>query len=578
MPSFAIPAPDASIPATAPAKLDQAIDKLQRHKGAFARLSLDRRISLLDGLADGVMKVAEEWVKAALGAKGIHPGSGPEGEEWLAGPMATVRNIRFLQKSLAEVRDHGAPLLPSARLSTRSDGRLVARVFPDRLWDQLLYSGITGDVWMQPGVTAQNLPSHQASAYRDQDSTGKVSLVLGAGNVASIGPMDALYKFFVENQVVLLKMNPVNEYLGPFILQAFGQLAEEGWFEVVYGGAEVGAYLVAHPGIEEIHITGSDATHDAIVWGTGKEQAERKAARTPKLEKRISSELGNVTPVVIVPGEWSEKELQYQAENIVSMVVNNASFNCNAAKLLVLAEGWDQREVFTERIRSLLSDIPTRKAYYPGARSRWQEFVEAHRDHATLLGTDDNENVPWTYISGLDANDPDEICFRQEPFCGLLHEVTLPSATAADFLDSAAAFCNERVWGSLAISLLIDPRTRKTAEAGAALDRALDQLRYGSIAINTWAALAYALCSTTWGAHPGHPLDDIQSGQGVVHNTYLFDKPQKTIIDAPFRIVPKPPWFPTHARGHRVARKIAYFEAEPGWSRLPGIIFDAARS
>ena len=54
----------------------------------------------------------------------------------------------------------------------------------------------------------------------------RVALVLGAGNVASIGPLDVVHKLFVEGQVALLKLNPVNEYLGPFFEEAFADLIE----------------------------------------------------------------------------------------------------------------------------------------------------------------------------------------------------------------------------------------------------------------------------------------------------------------------------------------------------------------
>src|SRR5581483_3543154 len=101
---------------------------------------------------------------------------------------------------------------------------------------------------MEPGVTAQNLHQNMAHIYqRGVKTEGKVALVLGSGNVASIGPTDVIYKLFVENQVCLLKMNPVNEYLGPFIEKGFRALAEIGVLRVVYGGAAVGKYLCSHP-------------------------------------------------------------------------------------------------------------------------------------------------------------------------------------------------------------------------------------------------------------------------------------------------------------------------------------------
>ena len=46
-------------------------------------------------------------------------------------------------------------------------------------------------------------------------------LVLGAGNVSSIPATDTISKVFQEGQVVLLKMNPVNEYLGPIFERLF---------------------------------------------------------------------------------------------------------------------------------------------------------------------------------------------------------------------------------------------------------------------------------------------------------------------------------------------------------------------
>ena len=284
MPSYAIPTARSTIAPTETLELDHIVARLNDAKAGFAALDIDARIELLDEVADGVLDVAQEWVRAALDAKGIDPLSTASSEEWLGGPMAVLRNIRLLQRSLGEVRDHGAPKVAPSKLSTRADGRLVVEVFPDRIWDKALFGGFTAEVWMEPGVTAENLAEHQAGAYQQWDQEGRVALVLGAGNVASIGPMDVLHKLFVENQTVLLKMNPVNEYLGPFIRKAFQPLVDKNWCEVVYGGAEVGAHLVEHDGIDEIHITGSDATHDAIVWGPAESRAERRATVRPLVE------------------------------------------------------------------------------------------------------------------------------------------------------------------------------------------------------------------------------------------------------------------------------------------------------
>ena len=55
----------------------------------------------------------------------------------------------------------------------------------------------------------------QGAVYRDPPQ-GSISLVLGAGNQAAVGATDILNELFVKSAVVICKMNPVNEYLGPY--------------------------------------------------------------------------------------------------------------------------------------------------------------------------------------------------------------------------------------------------------------------------------------------------------------------------------------------------------------------------
>lgn len=46
---------------------------------------------------------------------------------------------------------------------------------------------------------------------------GGVSLVLGAGNQASVVSGDILFKLIHEDEVVIVKTNPVNEYVGKYL-------------------------------------------------------------------------------------------------------------------------------------------------------------------------------------------------------------------------------------------------------------------------------------------------------------------------------------------------------------------------
>ncbi|MBI3724338.1 aldehyde dehydrogenase family protein [bacterium] len=431
---------------------------------------------------------------------------------------------------------------------------------------------------MEPGVTEANLRENQARIYqRGAEKSGKVALVLGAGNVAAIGPTDVLYKLFMEDQVCLLKMNPVNEYLGPFIERGFRALVEGGFLRVVYGGAAVGKHLTSHPGIDEIHITGSDKTHDMIVWGPpGTEREERIRKKEPLCKKRITSELGNVSPVVVVPGPWTPDDLEFHALNVASQVQNNASFNCNAAKLLIQQAGWSERANLVAAIKRRLRDAPSRRAYYPGAEERYDAFLRAHPE-AEPLGVRAQGVVPWTLIPNVPSTKEDDICFKSEAFCGVLAETGLEARDPIDFLEKAVRFLNDVVWGTLNCCVIVHPRSLEDPAFAAAFDRAVADLRYGTIGINYWPAIGYGLISPTWGAFPGHPLENIQSGRGVVHNSLLFEKPQKSVIRGPFRTSPLPPWFLSHRTTHEMGPKLTRFETKPGLLKVPGILWSALR-
>jgi acyl-CoA reductase-like NAD-dependent aldehyde dehydrogenase len=577
--SAAIPQAAGTLPASTTEQLDAAIADVAAQKDAWVAVSIAERVAILEGLIKTTLAASDAWVTEAVKAKGITPGTPQEGEEWLAGPMVLIRNLRLLAQSLRDIERVGHPRLP-AKPQTLPSGQVVARVFPTDGFDKMLFSGFSGEIWMDPAVTEETLESTQGVIYQQKAAgetiPGKVALVLGAGNVASIGPMDALYKFFVEDQVVVLKMNPVNEYLGPIFADAFKSLIDANYLRIVYGGAKEGAYLCSHDDVDEIHITGSDKTHDAIVFGVGPEGQKNKAADTPTNTKRVTSELGNVSPVIVVPGPWTEKDLAFQGANLASMLTNNAGFNCNATRVIINHADWAQREALLDQVRATFKKAPPRKAYYPGADSRHAAFTAAH-PNAEQLGGAEGEQLPWTLIPGLDPAKADDICFTTEAFCSVFGEVALEADDPVAFLEKAVEFANNTVWGTLNATLLVHPASLKDPRMKAAVDKAIADLRFGSVGVNHWPALAYGFVSTTWGAFPGHTRQDVQSGIGVVHNTYLFDRPQKTVIRGPFSVNPKPPWFCTHKTVHQLAPKITRFEAKPSAAKLPSIIWSAMR-
>jgi hypothetical protein len=574
--TLAIPEAAHRIAPTSRAELDAAVSTLRSRAGAWTQIGIEGRLALIEEVQRDTLAAAPDWTTQAAAAKGIPRDSALMGEDWISGPVPVLRNLRLLARTLREIRDTGRPQPPS--LEVAPNGQVVAQVFPSDWIDRVLFADFTAEVRLQRDVTLDEAKAEMGRIYREGHvPTPEVALVLGAGNVSSIGPMDTLYELFARDRVVLLKMSPVNEHLGASWAAAFQPLIREGFLRIVYGGGDVGAYLTEHDGIDAIHMTGSDKTHDAIVFGTGEEGERRKAANDPKLTKPVTSELGNVSPVIVVPGPWSDADIAYHGDNLASMLVNNGGFNCVAARMFVQHRRWAKRRALVHAVRDSLRRAEERVPYYPGAVERWRHFTGEHPT-AEWYGAAGDDRVPFTLIPDLDPGAVDDVAFTTEAFCGIAGEVALDAPrSVADYLDQAVAFCNDTLWGTLTASIIVHPDSLRDPEIAAAVERAIDDLRYGSVVINHWSAVSYGLVATSWGGYPGAELNDIQSGRGVVHNTYLLERVEKSVVRGPFRTPIKPPWFHTHRTVARLGPKLAQLAATGELRRVPALAMLAAR-
>jgi acyl-CoA reductase-like NAD-dependent aldehyde dehydrogenase len=556
-------------PATPATAIDRAIAELQVGAGRLAASSLVERINWASACIDAVSNVAQDWVEAACRAKRIPASSPARAEEVLVGPVSVVRYLRMMVRTLSDLRTGSVPRLPGKPYLVR--GQVRVPTFPTReLYDALIFRPMTAETWLQPDVSPAAIFGDAADRLaRRSKASPRIALVLGAGNVSAIPATDALTRILQNDCAVLLKMNPVNDYLGPFFEQSLQPLIQAGFLRIVYGGAEEGRYAVNHAQIDTVHITGSTDTHDAIVWGRDSEQRrQRKLAGQPVVTKPVTSELGNVTPWAIVPGDYSDAQLVSQAESIAASITNNASFNCIATKVLITWKRWPAREHFLDLISSILERTPPRYAYYPGAAERFAEFSGGGN------GPDDQGRLPWVLRRGVDRESEPHL-FERESFVCATGETAIDADSPEEFLDRAVQFMNDRTWGALAAGLTVPDSLRKKNAAG--LAAAVGRLRFGAVGINQWPGLAFALMSPPWGAYPGADLSSVQSGMGFVHNTYLLDRPQKTVLHAPLSLFPKPVWFSTHRRPEAVAWKLFALYCRPSLLKIPGVLSQALR-
>lgn len=557
------------------ALIDAAVSQLRDGAVRWAATSPTQRIALLTRVIADTHAVGPEWNDAACRAKGLDPHGSEAGEELLAGVGMFVRLVTSYRESLRDIARSGRPHFPGP-VRHRPGDRVSVRVLPASWLDRVLYTGDSAEVWMEPGVDETTLRRTQAMAYAQPADRAGVCLVLGAGNVAALAPKDVVHQLIGEGRVVVLKVNPVNDYLVEFWRRSLSAFIEAGYVRIVSGGADVGEYLVHHPLVDVVHITGSESTFDAIVFGSGDDGARRKAAGEAQLAKPVSAELGNVSPVIIVPGRWSTREVSYQAAHVATMLVNNAGFNCLTPRVLVTYAQWPQRAEFLEALEAVLATVPTRRAYYPGALARRDRFLAAHPG-AHQIGAAGPDAMSWTVIRDVDPSHHDDVCFKVEAFCALTSETALDAATPEEFVRRAVDFCNDVVHGTLSMTLLVSDRSLRDGTTRATVEQAIADLRYGTIGLNVWHALGILIGSTPWGAYPGHEITDIQSGVGVVGNTYMFARPQKSVVRGPFVAWPTPAWFVTHRRSASVMRRLFDVQCTQRWTKLPGLLFDALR-
>jgi aldehyde dehydrogenase (NAD(P)+) len=567
------------VPAPTPnVEIDGQLRELRNGAAAWAALPIAAKIEIFEACRAGVARQARRWTQAAAQAKGI-AGTPLAGEEAISGPWAVLVALNRYIDTLSEIEHSGAPHLDPRRVRTRPGGQVVVDVFPVDFYDRILLNGVRAEVWMQPGVTPANLTAGMGLWYREGSHEPRVALVLGAGNIASIAPLDVLYKLIAEGTVCVLKMNPVNAYLGPILEDALAPLVSGGYLRFAYGGATEGKYLCEHPLVDEIHITGSDRTHDAIVFGTGPDAAARKAENRPLLTKPISSELGNVSPTIVVPGPWSAADFAFQAEHIVTQKLHNDGFNCIASQVVILPGDWDGTPKLIAAIERVMESVLDRPAYYPGAAQRCDGLAAGHTD-IKRSGPAGPGFVPRTVVR-VDAADAGETSFTIEAFSSFLAIVTLPGDTDG-YLRDAVGFANDRLWGTLGGNLIAHPATMR--DHAAAFDRAIADMRYGCVGVNAWTGVGFLRCELPWGAYPGHTIDNVVSGIGVVHNTHLFSNTQKSVVYAPFApyprsffgygatLLPKPPWFVTNRNAAKIGEALCEFEVDKTPLRLAKIV------
>ena len=282
---------------------------------------------------------------------------------------------------------------------------------------------------------------------------------------------------------------------------------------------------------------------------------DKKVKQLQKINnKPITSELGNVTPIIIHPGKWSTSDIKYQARKIVTGKLNNNGFNCISAQVVVLPDEWGHTDTLIKYIKHYMNKIKDRKAYYPDSIERLQK-LEKDKGYERVNSLSCTTPHLTREIKAYNKYELDEV------WSSALYFKRINYKNAEDFANKAIDYCNNELWGNLGATVLIkDSKKKRNSEV---VENYKHNLNYGTIAINEWAAIAFIIPTMPWGGYPGNKDNDIQSGQGFVHNSFFFESPLKGIVETNFRFSRfiDPPWFVNNKKAHRLFKNLTYYQA-----------------
>ena len=527
-------------------ELDRNITTLRINSSELSKMSNQELIVLLNKTIENIQGIAYYWATLSAEKKGILQ-KHKEGEEWLGGPFVSILTLQYYIDYL-EKNDQ-------LDINKFDDSKNSYKVFPNKFIEKLTFPLLNAEIRFSKSMNFEQINEYRGFKQRIGTDSGSVTLILGAGNVSSIPFLDTIFHLVANRSSIILKLNPVNDYLNPVFQKVFHEFIERGFISVVNGDIPTSKYLTEHRSIDAIHLTGSNYTYENIVYGRILNDKERKLSQLSKSNKKpIFTELGNVTPIIVHPGKWSNSEIKFQARKIVTAKLNNSGFNCIAAQVIVLPKGWRSNDKLKKYIKHYLKKVGDTTSYYSGAVESLKE-LQNNKNYEQI-----NDQVCSTpfMVSDLDSDEQFSI---EEVWNSTLYFKEIEYTDYESFANNSIDYVNNELWGNLGATVLIkDSKKKRNSEV---VENYKHNLNYGTIAINEWAAIAFIIPTMPWGGYPGNKDNEIQSGQGFVHNSFFFESPLKGIVETNFRFSRfiDPPWFVNNKKAHRLFKNLTYYQA-----------------
>ena len=465
---------------------------------AWAQTGAVDRLALIETIQHNLLAFADELGATDAAMKNALAGEGAVSpEEGIATTVNAMGNTLMGIRHLYEALVHGEMPEPNGTRQI-SDNLWEVDVFPIHRKDKLLAGKAKGYLHVA-GAPKQTSP---------YDKPAGIIAVSGAGNYSS--SIEMAMALFLENKAVIHKPHKLNEATDEIWAKIFAPLIE--LKALAFIDADQGRAMAALEGIDAIYFTGS----------TGVAHAIQNAASAP-----LVSECGGNNPCLIVPGEWTEKEMEHWAIQIASVGKLNGGAVCGRPQTIITSKKWPQREAFLTALRKAIGETTFGTAtYYPGVDETKAAFL-ANQPTAETLTPEGGAHPAsdFVFIPGISE---DDFAVTNEAFCQIFSELPLDTENNADdFLTKATEFCNTKLLGSLGCMMLVDNATFTANEER--VHQAVNDLDYGGIAVNNVPPNIWLNGYLTWGGC-GETTEDFVSGVGNFGNGLNVDNVVKSVI------------------------------------------------
>jgi acyl-CoA reductase-like NAD-dependent aldehyde dehydrogenase len=207
--------------------------------------------------------------------------------------------------------------LSASKVENSQEDLTDLHVFPRTYKESFLYS-TRKDILRVRGEPKQVSPMEKESG---------IVGCLGAGNFS--GALEIIKALFYDNCVVVHKPHPVNAEANKVWEKVLKPLVDHK--ALAFCDPDQGPQLTADKRLSKVYFTGGSKTAEIIA----------KSTKTP-----LISECGGNNPVIVVPGDWTDKEMKHQAMQIATNCKINGGAVCGRGQTIVTSKQWQKREAF----------------------------------------------------------------------------------------------------------------------------------------------------------------------------------------------------------------------------------------